>query len=58
LQQAEQRSATQVAELKSLAEQEFERANSLSEELSKYKRELVERKKQVRGINWAVDIFF
>ena len=48
LQHTQQRSTAQVTELQSLAEQQFKRANALSKELDKYKRELVDTKKQVR----------
>lgn len=47
LEQVQNRSTTQVAELQALAEQQFKRASALSEELDKYRRELVEAKKQV-----------
>ncbi|XP_070176721.1 centriolin-like isoform X2 [Littorina saxatilis] len=47
LEQVQNRSTTQVAELQALAEQQFKRASALSEELDKYRRELVEAKKQL-----------
>nr|KAG5703045.1 hypothetical protein BaRGS_016206 [Batillaria attramentaria] len=46
LHQVQERSTAQVTELQTLAEQQFKRANALSEELDKYKRELIETKKQ------------